>query len=80
MIYITEDESKNNEFVKEYKNILYKFVLFLMGYNVDEFNEMEDLIKNDLKGKNEKKFYYELYLKLKDKFDKNKNEDNLFEK
>jgi hypothetical protein len=44
----------------------------------DDFNI--DLIKNDLKGKNEKELYYELYLKLRDKFDKNKNEDKFFEK
>ena len=123
LIYPTEDESKNEELVKEYKKMLYKFVLFLMGYNLDEFNKMEetdkrlnqtnrleqcisileffmfynknnnkeetkgknddfniDLIKNDLKGKNEKELYYELYLKLRDKFDKNKNEDKFFEK
>jgi hypothetical protein len=121
LIYPTEDESQNEDLVKNYKKMLYKFVLFLIGYNLDEFNKkietdkrynqtikMEQCIsileffmfysenqneingmeekfdfdfnKNNLKGKSEKEFYYELYLKLKDKFDKNKNEDKFFEK
>ena len=121
LIYPTEDESQNEDLVKNYKKMLYKFVLFLIGYNLDEFNKkietdkrynqtikMEQCIsileffmfysenqneingmeekfdfdfnKNNLKGKSEKEFYYELYLKLKEKFDKNKGKDIFFEK